>query len=168
VFDTASKSTAGEPNVRFWRTSHTGGHRFAPTALSLPHGYAWAHLDVDSTLALALGRDPAGIAQHCRGAVTLHSSVAQVADREALARSGWEWASSPREAVVVAHERDTLATTVEVHPTAGSNCGFRLRVELVEHVAMPTCGAVDGPEFKTEPVWAAVDVVELSSDRGVQ
>jgi hypothetical protein len=41
-------------------------------------------------------------------------------------------------------------------------------VELVEHVAMPTCGAVDGPEFKTEPVWAAVDVVELSSDRGVQ
>src|SRR5690606_16306501 len=34
------------PEVRVWRTSHTGGHRFAPTALVLPEGTAWAYLDL--------------------------------------------------------------------------------------------------------------------------
>ena len=33
--------------TRLWRCSHTGGHRFAPTALSFPDGYAWAHLTAE-------------------------------------------------------------------------------------------------------------------------
>ena len=33
--------------VRVWRTSHTGGHRFAPTAIVLPQGTAWAFCDRD-------------------------------------------------------------------------------------------------------------------------
>ncbi len=35
------------PEVRLWRTSHTGGHRFAPTALVLPSATLWAWADVD-------------------------------------------------------------------------------------------------------------------------
>ena len=31
--------------VRVWRTSHTGGHRFAATAIVLPEGTAWAFCD---------------------------------------------------------------------------------------------------------------------------
>ncbi len=34
------------PRVRLWRTSHTGGHRFAPTALVLPPATLWAWADV--------------------------------------------------------------------------------------------------------------------------
>ena len=34
---------------RLWRTSHTGGHRFAPTALTFPDGYAWAYLDAPAS-----------------------------------------------------------------------------------------------------------------------
>ena len=33
------------PAVRLWRTSHTGGHRFAPTALVLPSATLWAWAD---------------------------------------------------------------------------------------------------------------------------
>src|SRR5690606_19672644 len=38
--------------VRVWRTSHTGGHRFAPTALLLPEGTAWAYLDPERLTAI--------------------------------------------------------------------------------------------------------------------
>ena len=34
-------------DVRVWRCSHTGGHRFAPTAITLPDGRAWAYADAD-------------------------------------------------------------------------------------------------------------------------
>ena len=33
--------------ARLWRCSHTGGHRFAPTAITLPDGRAWAYADAD-------------------------------------------------------------------------------------------------------------------------
>jgi hypothetical protein len=34
---------------RTWECSHLGGHRFAPTALSLPDGYAYGRLDAEVT-----------------------------------------------------------------------------------------------------------------------
>ena len=37
---------------RVWECSHLGGHRFAPTALSLPTGTMFGRLDLDSTLDL--------------------------------------------------------------------------------------------------------------------
>jgi hypothetical protein len=36
---------AGLAPERVWESSHTGGHRFAPTAVLLPHGLALARLD---------------------------------------------------------------------------------------------------------------------------
>lgn len=37
---------------RIWECSHLGGHRFAPTALSLPDGYAYGRLDAIAAQAL--------------------------------------------------------------------------------------------------------------------
>lgn len=162
LFDEVVGRLGDRSDLRIWRTSHTGGHRFAPTALSLPDGFAWAHLDAITSLGILERTDPASLAPHCRGAVTLDSAVAQVADREALVRFGWSWAESPREAVVVAHERDTLATTIDVRSTGVEpQGGLRVRVELERNVSMPTCGAVDEPEFQTEPVWRATEVADL-------
>ena len=36
--------------------SHLGGHRFAPTMLVLPTGYAYGRLDLDTALEIAWGR----------------------------------------------------------------------------------------------------------------
>jgi hypothetical protein len=82
-----------------------------------------------------------------------------VADREGLARHGWSWVAQERVATVVAHERDTLTTTVEVVATDGT--GVRVRVELERHIPMPTCGTVVGPELVTEAVWRAARVQVL-------
>ena len=50
------------------RVSHTGGHRFAPTALTLPDGRMWAGLDVDRVRQILAGEgDVVALAAHCRG-----------------------------------------------------------------------------------------------------
>lgn len=37
---------------RIWECSHLGGHRFAPTAISLPDGYVYGRLDVTSATSI--------------------------------------------------------------------------------------------------------------------
>jgi hypothetical protein len=44
--------------VRVWRTSHTGGHRFAPTALLLAEGTMWAYLDIDRLVGVSERTSP--------------------------------------------------------------------------------------------------------------
>ena len=43
-----SLMSAGADRSRLWECSHLGGHRFAPTALSLPTGTVFGRLDLDS------------------------------------------------------------------------------------------------------------------------
>jgi hypothetical protein len=42
---------------RVWEASHTGGHRFAPTAVLLPHGATFARLDADACVELLATAD---------------------------------------------------------------------------------------------------------------
>lgn len=68
-----------------WECSHTGGHRFAPTAVVLPHGQTWARLTcelaVDALDAAEHGRVPASLLGpvHDRGRSVL-SPPAQAAE----------------------------------------------------------------------------------------
>jgi hypothetical protein len=55
---TAYAAAAAHPD-RVWECSHLGGHRFAATALVLPHGFVHGRLDEDSATAL-LGAAGAG------------------------------------------------------------------------------------------------------------
>ncbi|MCE2469808.1 MAG: hypothetical protein J4F32_04730 [Dehalococcoidia bacterium] len=81
---------AGE-HLRVWRTSHTGGHRFAPTLLDYPDGRYWAHAG-EGTLDAIVRRtgEPKGLARHFRGWAGL-GRLEQVVDREVFLREGWRW-----------------------------------------------------------------------------
>jgi hypothetical protein len=80
---------AAVPGIRVRRTSHLGGHRFAPTALTLPDGRMWAYLDAE-VLAGVVRRDlPAGEAREFyRGNVAL-DPWAQVVEAAVLEEAGW-------------------------------------------------------------------------------
>lgn len=79
-----------------WETSHTGGHRFAPTGVLLPSGVTLGRLSVDSARsaleAVAAGRFPDGLAgaRHDRGRAALspHAQVAESAVRHQLGEPG--------------------------------------------------------------------------------
>lgn len=84
-------------SVRVWRTSHIGGHRFAPTALTLPDGMTWAGLDLDSTLGiLRRSLEAKAAARQLRGTIGLPAGPAQIADGLAFGELGWSWLDSER------------------------------------------------------------------------
>jgi hypothetical protein len=80
--------------VRLWRSSHFGGHRFAPTAITFPDGryYGWltvAHLEA------IVGRSGKLDAYSCayRGWSLLPPAL-QVMEQQLIQQIGWDWFSA--------------------------------------------------------------------------
>ena len=72
-----------------WRTSHTGGHRFAPTFVVLPEGTAWAYADTDLVDRVLRRRgDCADVLDRYRGCAGLGGPAVQALEREVL--RGWD------------------------------------------------------------------------------
>jgi hypothetical protein len=85
------------PDVRVRRTSHTGGHRFAPTFIVLPEGTAWAYGDSDLVHAVLERRVPfATVAGRYRGCAGLDGPDVQALERAVLTEVGWELLDRPR------------------------------------------------------------------------
>jgi hypothetical protein len=62
----AELAASGSHDV--WETTHLGGHRFAPTMLVLPHGYAYGRLDgAHAKAVLEAARSGRVVAAGCRG-----------------------------------------------------------------------------------------------------
>lgn len=85
---------AGESGgtLRVWRTTHFGGHVFAPTLMDMPHGSYWAYIEADQAELLAhQSGDPARLYGHYRGWAGLPAPFLQVLERELFVRHGWAW-----------------------------------------------------------------------------
>jgi hypothetical protein len=156
---------ADRADVRLWRCSHTGGHRFAPTALTLPDGYGWAFLDVAAAMQV-VDRDrriPGGastVVSRCRGNSLVAGGPAQAADRAALDLVGWDWAESVR-TVEVGDGSTPVRVRADVD---GRRVDLAVTVALARHVPNPACGTEDGPGDATDPVWEVRSVVAVGPD----
>jgi hypothetical protein len=83
--------TAAVPEARVWRCSHTGGHRFAPTAISVDEGRAWAYADVDLLTGVLQRSVPvAALHGHDRGTSAL-GLWGQALERAVFEHLGWPW-----------------------------------------------------------------------------
>ncbi|HEX6419750.1 MAG TPA: sucrase ferredoxin [Acidimicrobiales bacterium] len=142
------------PGVRVWRTSHTGGHRFAPTALLLPEGTAWAYLDLDTLVGIVDRTLPVDeAARRYRGCTGLDGPEVQAAEREALRRVGWSWLDHRRSGTVV--ERDGARALVRLEATGPDGAGqvFEAAVEVARVLPVPDCGRPLTEARKTAPEW---------------
>jgi len=102
----AVEARAALPGWRIRRTSHLGGHRFAPTALSLPEGRVWAFLDAEALAGIVeRTMHPHEARDHYRGHVAL-DPWAQVVEARGLSLEGWG-----------ALDVDELVADVEVDPS---------------------------------------------------
>jgi hypothetical protein len=78
-------------NVRLWKSSHFGGHRFAPTAIDLPEARYYGVLDQDSFMSIVTHTgDIKCLAKVYRGWGILPSQL-QVLERELILHHGWDW-----------------------------------------------------------------------------
>lgn len=140
----AAAVAEAEPSGGVWECSHLGGHRFAPTALVLPTGYAYGRLDaataVDARKAAGLGEvEVAG----CRGHVGLEP-VAQVAEIAVREHTGNRDAAG-----LVVHPTDADGTEgpghVEVHDAQGRRWAVDVRMDTTTGPRPPSCGAAIEP-----------------------
>ena len=141
--------------VRVRRTSHLGGHRFAPTALTLPEGRMWAFLDAEIL---------EGIVQR-----TLHPGEAREFYRGNVALDGWAQAVEARELCEsgwAALDFDEVSADTEVH---GDRATVTLRwtsvgvpdertaeVEIADRYPVLQCGLPPAEAEKDSPEYRLV------------
>lgn len=78
--------------LRVWRCTHFGGHRFAATLLDMPQGRYWGHLTAqDLGPIVRRDGDVELMRTRYRGWAALPYGGAQVAEGEAFRRGGWDW-----------------------------------------------------------------------------
>jgi len=123
---------------RVWETTHLGGHRFAPTAVLLPHGVVYGRLD--DKLALQLvesARDGLFLDEGYRGRSTFDrpGQSAEAAVRRLLGDTGLDdltvsavVTTAERAWDAVVDHRDGRSWTVPVraedqHPPRPESCG---------------------------------------------
>jgi len=137
--------------LRVWRTSHIGGHRFAPTLVELPTGRYWGHLDSDLTDLLATrGAPPSALAGAYRGRM-LVAPLAQPVERRLFLDRGWAWDEVPIEATIEVGDRhygdrsqpsgpveSALVTLAHGQPADGPP--DRLVARVVTDGTIPTAG----------------------------
>lgn len=88
--------------VRVWRSSHQGGHRFAPTALVLPDATSWSDLDAGTVHAiLQRSVQVESIIGRYRGSTAIDERRAQVLEAVAFADKGWAWLDAARRTAVL-------------------------------------------------------------------
>jgi len=146
-----SLSATVPTGVRLWRTSHTGGHRFAPTGLTFPDGGTWAGIDEDLALGLIDQTiAPAAAARRARGSAGVPAGPAQVADAAGLAAIGWSWLDLEREFAVVP---GADGTTVSITTGAGT---YTAVVEAGPDIPVPDCGSPLDEARKSTVDWRLV------------
>jgi len=134
----AARSTA----ARVWRGSHTGGHRFAPTAITFPEGRAWAYVDADLLDGvIARTSDLHELLPHDRGTTAL-DMWAQVVERALFGRAGWAWLDHEVSDVRTDVADDGRSAVVQVAWTAPDGSTGRATGEVVVTRTIPVlvCG----------------------------
>lgn len=128
----------GGGEVTVERTSHLGGHRFAPTALTLPDGRYWAFLDADRLGAVVRRDGPVGaVLAHHRGSSLVDGPALQVLEAAAFARVGWGWDRWERAAA----EEPDGTLRLDAVDERGRAWRWSARPGPSREIVVPPCGA---------------------------
>lgn len=121
------------------RTSHTGGHRYAPTALVFPEGTAWAFADAELLARVVERSGPLDdLLPHYRGCSGVGGPAVQALEREVLAEVGWELWDLRRSGEELGDGRVRLH--VRGWTAGGGEATWEATVEQGRTLPMPACG----------------------------
>lgn len=142
---------------RVWRSTHFGGHRFAPTLLDLPEGRYWGFLSPEQGAALI--RRDAAVAElrgTYRGWTGYADPRAQILEGEALMREGWAWTTWPQQCGTLEEDgQGSARLRISAFPPRGPAIAYEGLVEM--DGARTVLNSTDG-EMEDEPVYRLRDV----------
>lgn len=136
--------------VRLHRTSHTGGHRFAPTFIVLPEATLWAFADADLVDRVLVRRgDAADVADRYRGCSALTGPRVQALEREVLRDAGWDLLGWAREG------QELGSDVVRLSAVTGDGRHMAWEAEVVpgRTLPVPDCGRPIEEARKSETEW---------------
>jgi hypothetical protein len=136
---------SARPGLAVRRVSHTGGHRFAPTGMSLPDGRMWGLLGVDEMISI-LDRSvrPSRVAHLCRGWTGADEGPPQMAERAILGLvDDWSFDTLVRHVDVIA---DGDGTTTVLVGAGGQQ--WEVSVAIGREVPTIACGEPGGLPIK--------------------
>lgn len=137
-------------NVR--RTSHTGGHRFAPTFLLLPQGTMWAYVDPEVASRVVHRCVPfADLAGHYRGCAGLGPAPVQALERAVLVEEGWGLLDRRRRGFALDGTADRFRLETE-------GAAWEATVLPGRTLPVPECMKPLTESRKTETEWAVSDL----------
>ncbi|MGL5064069.1 MAG: sucrase ferredoxin [Microcoleus sp.] len=84
-------SELGLSGIRLWKSSHFGGHRFAPTAIDLPDGRYYGNLDRPSFQSILTRNGHIECLNKVYRGWGILPTAIQVLERELMLRYGWDW-----------------------------------------------------------------------------
>jgi hypothetical protein len=155
------------PDARVWRCSHTGGHRFAPTAITLPLGRAWAWADADLlTGVVERTAEVPDLVPHDRGSVAL-PMWAQPVERELFLQQGWDWLDAEIVDVAIDVDEGGRAAHVELqwHMADGAAWSGIADVVATRVVPVLVCGEPPEAAKKSSLELAVTSLVVAGSER---
>jgi len=149
--DLAAVGTRAGQNL--WRTSHMGGHRFAPTFMVLPQGTVWGFADVGLvTRVMEQSGDFADVAGQYRGCPGLDGPQVQALEAQVLRRVGWR--------LLAAHRRgsfDGVAARLSWEED-GQTVTWAGQVGRGRTLPAPACMEPASAAGKSETEWAVTGV----------
>lgn len=152
-------------SARLWRTSHTGGHRYAPTALTFPEGLGWAYLD-EGSMASLLDRSDGieHLVARYRGCCGIDGGPAQALERELFSTWGWEWLAFRRAGGTIGESGSAEAgrrVFLEAESPAGERYRWEATVAVSRHVPIGDCGGSLESSTKTCPEYEVESMTRL-------
>lgn len=128
----ATISDLGLDDVRIWKSSHFGGHRFAPTAIDLPEGRYYGGLDQESFKSiLTRSGDINCLNKVYRGWGILPHAM-QVMERELILRHGWDWFDYKVAGKIIKQSLDNCTIEAELTFEKPSGCLYTYQARLVK------------------------------------
>jgi hypothetical protein len=150
-------------DVRVWRTSHTGGHPFAPTAIVLPEGTCWGYLDASALSGIVSRSEPLGSYRHqYRGCTGMSSPAVQAAEHAVLGEIGWDLFDRPRSGGEAADGTVTLSVRM-----GEGRRTWRGRVVVKRTLPVPNCGVAVSDTERTDDELAVTELHELPRNQEV-
>ncbi len=156
----SQSAASSNGNLRVWRSSHFGGHRFAPTLVDLPEGRYWGHLEPEILdLLLLRNSSVSGLRQFYRGWAGL-GSLEQIAEREIWMREGWDWLKYPKRGRVLAAEESATRVQLEFALPGGEK-ELQLYEAVVEVKGEVMSASRSGEELKAFKQYRVVSLEKV-------
>lgn len=128
----ATLSALNLGSIRVWKTSHFGGHRFAPTAIVLPEGrYYGALNEVSFRTLLTRTGDIQAISPIYRGWGILPAPL-QVLERTLMLRYGWEWFNCKIAHIILEHSENQDWILAELSFEQPNGTIYTYQAELIQ------------------------------------